>query len=317
MKSIHPRISGFILLLICTMLFAIHARSATIRVNCGKTPASTINGALQRLNPEGPNTIIVSGTCTENVFIQSFDRLTLQAGANGATINDASGGNNPTIWITDSQRVNIQGFTVNGGSPGVLCTDFSLCRFSQNTIQGAADDGVQISRSRADFDRDVIQNNGFRGLVIREQGSAVVPGVTLQGNPGAGADALDGSFLYSFQSTVQNNGFGIRAENSALRIELSTITGNSLDGVQLQEESSARFVVLLGQNVVMANGFQGVSVNDLSFAAFDPGNNVSGNLMPPDVVCNPQFSATRGATTNIGTGTTNCAEPMAASSRKP
>ncbi|HLJ29574.1 MAG TPA: right-handed parallel beta-helix repeat-containing protein [Candidatus Angelobacter sp.] len=317
MQQINGRITFCALMLTCTMLFTVNAHSATVKVNCGKKSGSTINGVLQRLNPEGPNTIIVSGTCNENVLIQGLDRLTLQAGNNGAVINDTSGGNNPTITIVDSQRVLIQGFTINGGSPGVLCTDYSLCRFSQNTVQGAADDGVQISRSRSDFDRDVLQNNGLRGLVVREQGTAVVPGVTIQGNADAGAEALDGSFLYAFQSTFQNNAFGIRAENSALRIELSTISGNTLDGVQLQEESTARLVVLLGPNTITGNGFQGVSVNDLSFAAFDPGNSITGNLMPPDVVCNPQFSATRGANTNIGGGTTNCVEPANAAARKP
>lgn len=310
-RSIVDRLPALVLI----ALLSVVAQGATVRVRCGSNSSSSINGALQHLNPPGPNTIIVSGTCNENVVIQSFDRLTLQAQP-GAMINDASGGNNPTVTILDSQRVSLQGFTINGGSPGVLCTDYSLCRFSQNTVQGAADDGVVISRSRSDFDRDVIQNNGFRGIVVREQGTALVPTVSIQGNGGAGADALDGSFLYAFQCTIQNNAFGIRAEDSTLRIELSTITGNAFDGVQLQEGSSARFPVIFGPNAINGNGFQGVSVNDLSFAAFDSGNDVSGNLMPPDVVCNPQFSATRGATTNIGSGTTNCVEPPNAPVRK-
>lgn len=320
MQAITWNIQFFCLLFMLFVLLAVEAQSATIKVNCGKNNSalvnSTINGALLRLNPEGPNTVIVTGICNENVVIQSLDKLTLRAGEDGASINDASNGNNPTITIADSQRVTIQGFTINGGSPAVLCTDFSLCRFSQNTVQGAADDGVVISRSRSDFDRDVIQNNGLRGVVVREQGSAVLPGVTLQGNAGAGADVLDGSFLYSFQATIENNAFGIRAEDSTLRVELSTISGNALDGVQLQEASNARFPVLQGPNTITANGFEGVSVNDLSFAAFDPGNNVSGNLIPPDVVCNPQFPATRGATTNIGGGTTNCVEPISSPTRK-
>lgn len=315
MQIINTWARVFLLTVICIGVVTIEAQGATVHVHCGKTSASTIHGALQHLSAEGPNTVIVSGTCNENVVIQSLDKLTLQAEA-GAAIQDSSNGNNPTIFIIDSQRVTIQGFTINGGSPGVLCTDYSLCRFSQNTIQGAADDGVQISRSRSDFDRDIIQNNGFRGLVVREQGTAVIPAVTIQGNADAGADVLDGSFLFASQSTISNNAFGLRAENSTLRIDASTISGNTLDGVLLQEASSARIVNVAGPNTITGNGFNGVSVNDLSFAAFDPGNNVSGNLMPPDVVCNPQFSATRGATTNIGTGTTNCVEPLDAPTRK-
>lgn len=301
------RVTRFLLPVLCPMLLAVAARSATVRVRCGHPPS--INGVLRLLDPAGPNTIRVSGTCHENVLIQGFDRLTLQAVAGAATIDDASKGNNPTVTIVDSQRVIVQGFTINGGSPGILCGDFSLCRFSQNIVQGAVDNGVVVSRSRASFAGDTIQNTGFRGLVLREQSTVVIDGVTLQGNPNAGADVHDASFLYSFHSTVQNNGFGIRSEQSTLRIELSTFSNNSLDGVQLQEQSSAWFAAIFGPNTITGSGFQDVSVNDLSFAAFDPGNSITGSLQPPDVVCNPQFSATRGALTNIGGGSTNCIEP--------
>ncbi|MGB7554816.1 MAG: right-handed parallel beta-helix repeat-containing protein [Candidatus Korobacteraceae bacterium] len=293
---------------LCFLLFSLAAQSATVTVHCGGS-VSGINSALSRLNPIGPNTLIVSGTCKENVVVQGFDRLTLQAAQSGATINDMSGGNNPTVAIVDSQRVAIQGFTINGGSPGILCGDFSLCRFSQNTVQNAADNGVIISGSRSSFDGDTIQNNASRGLVLRQQSSVVIAGAILQGNPDAGADVHDGSFLYSIGTTVQNNGFGLRAEESTLRIELTNISSNSLDGVQLQEESNAWFSTVSGPNMITGSGFQDVSVNDLSFASFDPGNVVTGSLQPPDVVCNPQFSATRGAITNIGGGTTNCQEP--------
>lgn len=217
------RLTSFLLPLVCPLLLAVAARSATIRVHCGVHPPS-INGALRLLDPAGPNTIRVSGTCHENVVIQGFDRLTLEAVPGGATIDDASKGNNPAVTIVDSQRVIVQGFTINGGSPGILCGDFSLCRFSQNVVQGAVDNGVIVSRSRASFAGDTIQNTGFRGLVLREQSTVVIDGVTLQGNPNAGADVHDASFLYSLQSTVQNNGFGIRSEQSTLRIELSTVS---------------------------------------------------------------------------------------------
>jgi hypothetical protein len=301
----HKFMGGFLPFL-CSMLLATAAHSVTVNVHCG---AGSINLALSHLNPAGPNTIVVYGTCYENVVIQSFDRLTLQAAQPGTSINDQSGGNNPTVEILDSQRVVLQGFTINGGSPGVLCGDFSLCRFSQNTIQNAADNGVIVSRSHASFSGDVIQNTGFRGLVLREQSSVVTAGITLRGNPNAGADVHDASFLYSFFNSVQNNGFGLRAEESTLRIEATTISNNSLDGVQLQEESKAWFSTVSGPNMVTGSGFQDVSVNDLSFAVFDPGNIIIGSQQPPDVVCNPQFPATRGAIGNIGGGTTNCVEP--------
>jgi hypothetical protein len=51
-----------------------------------------------------------------------------------------------------------------------------------------------------------------------------------------------------------------------------------------------------------------VQIQDLSMATFS-GATVTGNGGGTDVVCIPQFSATRGALSDIGGGTTNCVEP--------
>ena len=59
--------------------------------------------------------------------------------------------------------------------------------------------------------------------------------------------------------------------------------------------------------MITGNGGNGVSIETCRLREFDGTNNVSGNLTQPDVACNPQYSATRGAGT-VG-GTTNCVEP--------
>jgi hypothetical protein len=61
--------------------------------------------------------------------------------------------------------------------------------------------------------------------------------------------------------------------------------------------------------VITGNGAPGAGIEDLSFADFAPGNVITGNASPFDVACLPQFSATRGALTNVGGGSTNCTEP--------
>jgi hypothetical protein len=90
---------------------ALAASSGAVGGNRRALP--TISSAVKRLNPEGPNTVMVSGSCQENVVIQGFDRLTLIANS-GASINDASGGSAIVVDIADSQRITIQGFTING-----------------------------------------------------------------------------------------------------------------------------------------------------------------------------------------------------------
>src|ERR1700740_147335 len=190
----------FTLVMIFAMTFCAYAQAANLKVNCNSTGAlSTINGALKLLDPQGPNTLTVSGNCHENVVIQSFDRLTLIANP-GVSINDASGGTADVIFIDDSQRIAIQGFTVNGGFVGIRCVSHSLCRFSGNTIQKAADDGVGIVRSRAEFSGDIIQNNpNGRGLSVLQASEAYTVGVTIRGNGTTGAAGVrvsDGSFLH-------------------------------------------------------------------------------------------------------------------------
>lgn len=304
------RPSRFTLVMIFAMAFCAYAQAANVKVNCNTTGAlSTINGALKLLDPQGPNTLTVSGSCHENVVIQSFDRLTLQA-APGASINDASNGTGEVITILDSQRITIQGFTINGGSESIICLSHSLCRLIGNTIQGSAGDSVSISRARAEFNGNVIQNNPGRGLTIREAGEAFTNGDTIQGNGLAGVEVLEGSFLFANATIVQNNGgAGMRiADHSTMRSIDNRVTGNVGSGIRLDGGSEVRFIGTTG-NLVTGNGGNGVSINDLSFANFEtPRNNISGNTTQPDVTCNPQFSATRGVA-NISGGTTNCVEP--------
>jgi parallel beta helix pectate lyase-like protein len=305
--------------LVFTLILVAVANGETLKVNCSLNGASedqlsTITAALKRLNHIGPNTITVSGSCHENVVIQSFDRLTLTANP-GASINDASGGTADVILIDDSQRIAIQGFTVNGGFVGIRCVSHSLCRFSGNTIQASSGDGVGIVRARAEFAGDIIQYNpNGRGLAVLQAGEAYTVGVTIRGNGttvAAGVRVSDGSFLHAVNTTVQSNGLnGIRVtDHSALRSASNTITGNGGNGISLESGSEARF---LGDDVITGNSGHGVQIADLSFADFETsGNNITANSAQPDVACLPQFSAERGAlpTRNIGGGTTNCIEP--------
>ncbi len=304
--------------LLSATLVPVAAHGVNLHVNCsGKGQLPTINGALKLLDPQWPNTLRVSGTCHENVQIQSFDRLTLIA-APGASINDASSGNSSTLTIVDSERISIQGFTITGGSPAVVCGNNSVCRFSGNTIQGASGDGVVFNRSHGDFAGDVIQNNAGRGIAVLNASRVITSPATVQGNGDSGIGVVADSFLFTDSGTlVQNNALhGVTAStNSILRMMATTISGNAADGVHLAESSVARFGFFgSAVDTITGNAGSGVGVGDLSFAFFPgggavviTGNNMAGGTF--DVSCNPQFSATRGALTNLGGGTTNCSEP--------
>jgi hypothetical protein len=287
-----------------------------IMVNCSLpgAPASSIQAALAKLDPTRVNTIRVSGTCNENVTVQSFENLTLIASP-GASINDSSGGNLDVLDVADTHEFALQGFAINGGALGVACFDYSVCRFTGNTIQGSAGDGVLVIRAWATFQGDTLQNNAGRGLAVLNRGVVLAISATLQGNGAAGAIIEAGGYLTSDGVISQNNsGNGIRvADHSTLRLADSTLTGNAGEGVLIVSSSEVRSETFTTGNVITGNGSAGVALFDLSYANFVGSDNITGNnVFNPggvDVFCGPQFSATRGALTNIGGGTTNCTEP--------
>jgi hypothetical protein len=294
-----------------------HIAPVNISVNCNllQGPNNTISGTIAHLNPLGAWVLNVSGACKENVVIQSFENISLVA-QSGASLTDPSGGNLDVIDVIDTHEFSLQGFTINGGFSGVNCTDFSLCRFSGNTIQTAAGPGVAIRRSRATFQGDVIQNNSGRGLNILSVSTAVLVGVTVQNNAAAGVAAFFGSSLIAQNLVSQNNGGagGVRiSDHSTLRLIDSTLTANLGAGVYLDSNSEAEFEDSATLNLITKNGGSGVSLGDLSFANFNGADQITGNNTGNpggvDVYCGLQFSATRGVLGNIGGGTTNCTEP--------
>ena len=306
----------FSLIMVFAIALSVYAQGTNLKVNCnGRGSLSTISGALKMLHPEEPNAITVSGTCNENVVIQSFDRLTLIS-TTGATINDVSGGLSAVLDIEDSRRVTLQGFTINGGADGVICGNSSICYLTANKVQSSVgQEGVFVTNgSHAFLTGNAIQNNTVRGLTANEGSQVFSTNDTFRDNADAGIVANSGVYLAATNSSIQNNGSvgspGIAVGNhSTVRLISCSITGNTLAGVNLGTSSEAEFDAFLGPSTVTGNGGSGVTLKDLSFAFFGQGNNITANLGGTDVLCTPQFSATRGALTNIGGGTTNCVEP--------
>ena len=308
-------------------------------VNCGSSNPlfNSINKALATLDPSEDDTVYVNGACQENVIITGFDRLKLIA-QNGASISDASGGTTTVVSITDSLRVSLQGFTINGSGPsdqqdGLDCIT-SNCFFSGNTFQNAGDSANVTRGAHAYFNGDVFQNNsGGAGLNVANNGYVLAIGITTQRN--LWGVRIFSSTLQLGNSTVQNNGLsGILAiVNSTANIGHTTIRGNAGDGIQVFANGAANVsqttitgnggngigvidhstLLLNGDpgNSITGNQGAGILVKDLSFARFGP-NVVTGNggVGGTDVLCSPQFPATRDVAGIVAAGgTTNCVEP--------
>jgi hypothetical protein len=306
--------------LLVVLLSTLVAAGVNLKVDCNK--GGTIGAAIAKISvhsPLGPNLITVTGACHENVSVISLDNLTLQAGPAGASISDASGGTLDTVLVADSQRFAMNGFTINGSFD---CTGNAVCRTQGNTIQNSQVGwGMRYSRSHGDSVQDVVQNSNGNGFQVVNDSRVALIDDKVQNNAGNGAVLLAGLLILANNlttTTITNNGGnGVVARDEAtVRLEAANITGNGNNGVILLEDAVLHLDFAAPTvNSISNNGNSGVHVGDQSFAFFpDDGSAVvTGNLSGTDVLCTGQFSATRGALTNIGGGTTNCTEPAPAS----
>jgi Right handed beta helix region len=324
-----------VVVFICTIaMFALLGTSPalaagpTLNVDCNA--GQTITGAVTKLEKigavgsAGPNTILVSGTCNENVTIVGMNNLTLQ-GNPTATVNGTADGNGTVLWVTDSQNFSANNITLSGAgvSGGVYCAA-ATCHLNNDTVENSVGIGVGVGPSAfVQLMSTTIQQNARDGVHIGGQGNAVLGGATIQSNGGAGVYVqVGGSLLTTLQgqgynitgpaqTVIQNNAQdGILVDvNSTARINFTSISGNGRDGLRLSGGAKAQ----LASVSITGNTGHGVRVGDLSFVQFAVDNSIAGNnsgaATPLDVVCDPQYSATRGMGGLSGT-TSNCpAEP--------
>jgi hypothetical protein len=279
------------------------ARAATYNVDCSKH--EYIGKALRVLaaaNPQGPNTINVSGVCRGNFVIRSMDRLTLIT-KSGASLTDRSNGSLAVLDIEDSHSVTVKGFAINGV---VQCGAASVCYLTGNTIQAG---GVGVgSGSRAFLESNVIQGGG--GSTVSDGSQVFSSNDIFQGNGGAGIAVSAGAYFVGFNSSFLNNGVGIVVVASNLLLHGGTISGSIGNGMTVLAGST---VVFRDGATITGNGGNGVHLEDASFAGFQ-GATVTGNLSGLDVDCAPQFTITH-FVARTG-GITNCVEPASNSQRK-
>jgi hypothetical protein len=283
-----------------------YAQAANLTVNCDKK--ETIHKAVKLLantNPQGPNTITVSGSCRDNILIQSMDRLTLIT-KKGASITDRSNGSRAVVDIEDSHSVSLQGFTIIGGGGGVHCGYASVCYLTGNTIEAG---GVAVGGGSHSFLESNVMQNGGRGATVEDGSQMFSSNDIFQGN-GAGIALGDGVYFVASNSSILNNGVGIVAAASNLLLHGGTISGNTGNGMTILAGST---VVFRDSATVVGNGGDGVHLEDASFAGFQSAT-VTGNLSGLDVNCAPQFTITH-FVDRTG-GITNCVEPVSKSQMK-
>lgn len=238
------------------------SKDRTVTVDCAS--GDTIARALTRGDDRKSLTILINGTCSENVVINRSD-VKLGAAAPGATVVGPDG-TLDVIRVTGS-RVTIDGIAVTGGRNGI-------------TADGAA--GLIVQNA-------LVQGTGRSGVVYAHGASGIVDNVTSTGNvrDGIVADAASATILRSQVTQNTRHGIGV-FNNGSARIGIdnlnvpggNTVSANGANGININFGSG----VLIAMNTITGNGTitapgnpqNGIGLNSAT-ADLIGGNTISGN----------------------------------------
>jgi len=278
---------------LCLSLLPSAAMAETRRHTCGHGHGHTLQRAIDRLRPG--DTLIVRGTCNENVVIDEGHRNITMDGQ-GTAIIDGSGNPNAATVSVRGRGITIKGFTIIGGRHGVQYSRGGTGTVDGNQIRNATTHGVGVfNNSSALIVDNTIEQNGVNGICICEHSVADIgfrgdfatqssPNV-IRNNGGNGITVADASYAEIESNSISGNaGAGIIVDNSASAkigfqsgpagtfASANTIEGNGNRGVVVARSSSARIV----ENVIQNNTGDGVAVARASDADIS-GNSINGN----------------------------------------
>jgi hypothetical protein len=265
------------------------ASAANFNVICpGGGPGAypSITAALNAItNNAGPNSITVSGTCTENLTIRNQNDLIIQAAA-GTTpvITNAANPAQITVQLFGSHLVAFFGLNIRGGNAGVFVNQGSDLQIFNSVIENNVADGVvALIKSALDLGSCVIRNNGGNGVVIGDSSAAVVMSpIQVLNNGGPGVNAFSSGYI-KFQaggSLIEGNaGPGIIAGPDGhvlINGAQPTVIRNNNGGLIFQDGSTG---LIQFQNTIDGNGPFGVLVESsiVSFQGVPVGSTISGH----------------------------------------
>ena len=218
---------------------AVDLRPTSIAVDCDA--GATIGKALSSAKPG--DTVLVSGTCRESVFVQAEQSRIVLNGQRKATIQHP-GGDPPAgparhaVYIR-GRMITVTGFRITGG-----------------------DDGIHLSGpAHAVIDGNVIVQNKGRGILIDKGSVAQIVNNTVTGNGGVGIQITERSYA--------RIGFLIPPDSMP---SPNTIENNGGGGIRIERSSNAWIVA----NVILRNKSHGIAV-DRSSEADITANTINAN----------------------------------------
>lgn len=273
-------------LLCASLLVLLHSSqtfAAGATVDCsGATPGAftTITAALASLPLAGPNSINVSGNCTENVNIIGRTQLTIAAAPGTANVT-AGNPNARVLLIINSQQIFVDGINFSGGR-GILVNNSADVQLADGTFQNSSLQGISIVNSTFDIFNATVQNAVRSGISQSGGALGVDGGVTITHNGRAGISMITGHLLLSggdgtpgTENVISNNGsVGVSIANSA-EADIggdNRILANGTTGLQVIHTSTA----IVSDTTISGNQGVGVHIGETSHGEF--GNmTVTGN----------------------------------------
>jgi hypothetical protein len=249
-------------------------RAQYLIVDCtGATPGAypTINAAVPNATPG--SFILVTGPCTETVFLNGLSNLNLGA-YYGQTANI-----NGTISISNSENVMLYGLNVtNPAGNGISVSNSRSISLDVCTSSGNAGVGLSVGGmsdvtvgASGGFDHNTAGGMNITGNSLVAIVAWAGP-VDISNNGGPGVWASQANFSTLGSTTISNNVFGA-GSNSGFGIDLrggahgqigaifgpNVISGNQSGGAWLQETAEISFWSIGQPNLIQSNGPVGVS----------------------------------------------------------
>ena len=216
-------------------------------VDCDKEHSGALQRAIDRARPG--DTLLVLGTCNENVTVQAGKDLITLNGSGNATINGPDAALN-TISVRAARGITVTGFTITGGRAGISVDRGATALLDGNTIEHTGRFGIIMGGwSSANIVNNTIQNNASHGILVTGNAFGFI-----------GFRSADDTV--ASPNIIRNNGMhGISLQfSSSARIAGNTISDNVRNGINVALASQAT----ISDNAIDANEQNGISVTENS-----------------------------------------------------
>jgi hypothetical protein len=279
--------SAFVLFLFSNPAWATFVN---LQVVCpGGAPGAfpTISAALATMDPNDSNTITVTGTCSDNIFIDKFERLFIQSAPGQTATIVAANPSGIVLHTFQSTGILLVGLTFQGGSTGVLLNQGSNVTMIDCTMQQNSNEGLHAQMgSILVMENSTIQDNQGNGVSAAggsDVNFATNPNqrIRILRNGGDGIN-LDGSNMqvnFGVLDVENNAGAAIFQTGGRMLIFDGGVDGGNLfqgngEGIDVLNAGSAQF---FGKNTIRNNGDAGVQILGSSVAFNGRGTIIEGH----------------------------------------